>query len=325
MKRRLINILAAGIGLGLLASPSWTQTFPTQPVRIISPFPAGSGPDVVARIVGERLTSSWKQPVVVDARPGANGFLAAGAVKQAAPTGYDLLIADVGHLAISPSLFKKLPYDPKTDFVSIGGVYRTSFFVVVAANSPIRSVKDLVAAAAASPGKVTYGSNSVGGPLHLGAAQVEAVTGVKMTHVPYKETSQLYIAVSTGEIDWAMGSMASAGPLLKAGKVRFIAVADSVRSLSLPNVPTFEESGGPKGVTARTWVALMAPKGTPAAVVATLNRSLNEVLKQPEVAEKLSTFGFVPDPTTPEAIAGLIETDAVVYADMVKRTGASAD
>ena len=328
MKRRSVNFLAASLGLGLafnLINPVLAQSFPAQPVRIISPFPAGSGPDVVARIVGERLSANWKQPVIVDSRPGANGFLAMGAGKQAAATGYDLVLADVGHLAISPSLFKKLPYDPKVDFAPVGGVYRTSFFIVVGANSPIKSAKDLIAAATAQPGKVTYGSNSVGGPLHLGAAQVEAASGTKMLHVPYKEISQLYVAVSTGEVDWAMGSIASAGALLKAGKVRFIAIADGARSANLPNVPTLEESGGPKGVKARTWVVLMAPKATPPAVIDTLNRSLNEVLKQPEVAEKFSAFGFVPDPTTPGALAALIESDTVVYADMIKRTGATAE
>ena len=328
MKRRSVNFLAASLGLGLafnLINPVLAQSFPAQPVRIISPFPAGSGPDVVARIVGERLSANWKQPVIVDSRPGANGFLAMGAGKQAAATGYDLVLADVGHLAISPSLFKKLPYDPKLDFSPVGGVYRTSFFIVVGANSPIKSAKDLIAAAAANPGKITYGSNSVGGPLHLGAAQVEAASGTKMLHVPYNEISQLYVAVSTGEVDWAMGSIASAGALLKAGKVRFIAIADGARSANLPNVPTLEESGGPKGVKARTWVVLMAPKATSPAVIDTLNRSLNEVLKQPEVAEKFSAFGFVPDPTTPGALAALIESDTVVYADMIKRTGATAE
>ena len=327
MKQGFAVFLTAslGIGLSLFGTLGWAQSFPTQTVRIISPFPAGSGPDVIARIVGERLSANWKQPVVIDTRPGANGFLAVGAVKQAAPTGYDLLMADVGHLAISPSLFKKLPYEPKADFVPIGGVYRTSFFVVVAANSPIQSVKDLIAVAVANPGKTTYGSNSVGGPLHLGAAQVESVTGTKMVHVPYKEISQLYVAVSTGEIDWAMGSLASAGPLLRAGKVRLIAVADNVRSTALPNVPTFEESGGPKGVIVRSWVALMAPKGTPAAIVTSLNQSLNDVLQQPEVVEKFSTFGFVPYPIAPATLSSLIDSETVFYADMVKRTGASAD
>ena len=330
MKKPWAIFMAASLSAGtfivpLMPASAQTASFPAQPVRIISPFPAGSGPDVVARIVGEKLAASFKQAVIVDPRPGANGFLAVGAVKQAAPSGYDLLLADVGHLAISPSLFKKLPYDPKADFTPIGGVYRTSFFVVVGANSPFKTVKDLVAAAAASQGKVTYGSNSVGGPLHLGAAQLEAASNTKMVHVPYKEISQLYAAVSTGEIDWAMGSIASAGPLLKAGKLRFIAIADSTRATSMPNVPTVDEAGGPKGVKARTWVVLMAPKATPSAIVEVLNRSLNDVLKQPDVAEKFANFGFVPDPTTPAALAALIDSDTLVYAEMVKRTGASSD
>lgn len=328
MKRRALTCLVAGIGIGLglgvVAPLSWAQSFPTQTVRIISPFPTGSGPDVVARLVAEKLTASWKQSVVVDSRPGGNGFLAIGAAKQAAPTGYNLLLADVGHLAISPSLFKKLPYDPKNDFIPVGGVFKTSFFIVVGANSPIHTAKDLIAAAA-TPGKITYGSTSVGSPPHLGAAQLEAASGTRMTHVPYKETSQLNMAVSTGEVDWAMGSLAASGPLLKAGKVRFIAIADGTRSASLPDLPTLEESGGPKGVKARSWVALMAPKGTPAAVISALNQSLNDVLKQPEISEKFMNFGFVPDPMTPSALGNLIDSDTVGYAIMVKRTGASAD
>lgn len=325
MKRRSLAILAAAIGLVLTAPQGWAQSYPTQSVRIISPFPAGSGPDVVARIVAEKLAAIWKQSVMVDARPGGSGFLAVGVAKQAAPTGYDLLLADVGHLSINPSLFKNLPYDPKKDFVPVGGVFKTSFFVVVGANSPFRNAKDLIAAAAATPGRISYGSNSVGGPQHLGSAQIEAASGTKMMHVPFKESSQLNMAVSTGDVDWTMGSLASSGPLLKAGKVRFIAVADGVRAASMPNVPTLEEAGGPKGVQARSWVALMAPKGTPAAIVSALNQSLNDVLNQPEVAEKFAAIGFVPDPKTPAALASLIDSDTVAYADMVKRTGASAD
>lgn len=325
MKRRLFAAGAAGVVLGLATPLGWAQSFPTQQVRIISPFPTGSGPDVVARLVAEKLSINWKQPVLVDARPGASVFLAAGAAKQVAPTGHDLLLADVGHLAINPSLFKKLPYDPKQDFVPVGALFNTSFFIVVGADSLFRSVKALVAAAAASPGKINYGSTAIGGPPHLGAAQLEAASGTRMTHVPYKENSQLSVAVSNGEVDWTMGSLAASGPLLKAGKVRFIAIADGTRSASMPNVPTLEESGGPKGVRARSWVALMAPKGTPAAVVATLNQSLNDVLRQAEVAEKLAAFGFAPHPMTPAALAALIDSDTVAYAAMVKRTGISAD
>ena len=325
MRRREFALLAAGTGLALVSPAGRAQSFPTQPVRIISPFSAGSGPDVAIRLVGERLSASWKQSVLVDARPGASGFLAAAAAKQAAPTGYDVFLADVGHLAINPSLFKKLPYDPRNDFVPVGGLLHTSFFIVVGANSPFRTVKDLIAAAAASPAKINYGSTAIGGPPHLGAAQLEAASGTKMTHVPYKEISQLNVAVSTGEVDWTMGSMASSGALLKAGKVRYIAIADGTRSASLPDVPTLEESGGPKGVQARSWVALMAPKGTPAAVIATLNQSLNDALRQPEVADKFATFGYVPYPMTPAALASLIDHDTATYAAMVKRTGISAE
>ncbi|MES3001819.1 MAG: tripartite tricarboxylate transporter substrate binding protein [Pseudomonadota bacterium] len=325
MKRRSLAILAAGMGFGLSAPLSRAQSFPAQPVRIISPFSAGSGPDALTRIVAEKLTATWKEPVLIDPRPGASGFIAATAVKQATPTGYDLFLADVGHLAINPSLFKKLPYDPKIDFVPVGGMFRTAFFVMVGANSPIRTVKDLVAAASAAPGKVTYGSTAVGGPPHLGAALLASVSGTQMTHVPYKEVTQLNIAVANGDIDWAMSTLATAGPLVKAGKVRFIAIADDIRSPSLPNVPTVEESGGPKGVLARSWVALVAPRGTPAAVVSTLNQNLNDVLRQPEIADRFMAVGFVPYPTTPAALATLIDTDTVAYTALVKRTGASAD
>ena len=312
----------AGLALALASALATAQGFPTQPVRLISPFPGGSGPDAVTRIVGERLSTAWKQPVLVDPRPGASGFIAASAVKQAVPTGYELLVADVGVLSVNPSLYKSLPYDPKTDFVPVGAFYRTSFFIVVGNNSPIHSVKELVAAAQAAPGKLSYGSNAVGGPLHFGGAQIQALTGTQMVHVPYKEISQLYVAVATGEVDWALASLGSAGPLLKAGKLRVVALADSPRSAFMPHVPTFEESGGPKGVSVRSWLALMAPKGTPPAVVATLNQSLNDVLGQPEVADKFSGFGFVPYPIAPAALSSLIASETSFYADMVKRTGA---
>ncbi|MES2910676.1 MAG: tripartite tricarboxylate transporter substrate binding protein [Pseudomonadota bacterium] len=325
MKMTFAALTAAlGMSLTLGAAPVLAQTFPNQPIRIISPFPAGSGPDAVTRIVGEKLAVTLKQPIVIDPRPGANGFLAANAVKAAAPTGYDLFLADIGHMTINPSLFKKLPYDPKADFVPVSGVYRAQFFIAVGANSPIKNLKDLIAAAAV-PGRVSYGSNAIGSPLHLGAAQVEAVTNTKMLHVPFKEISQLYAAVSTGEVDWALGSIASAGPLLRAGKLRFIAIADTTRSAAMPDVPTFDQAGGPRPLSANSWVSLVAPKGTPAAVVTTLNRAINDALKQPDVVEKLAGFGFTPFLSSPADLAKVIDTDTISNAALVKRTGASVE
>ena len=327
MNQRLSAFLAIGDAIrhSLFGARAKPELFPARSVRLVSPFQEGSGPDVVAHIVADCLAATWKHPVVVDALPGDNGFLAIGVLKPAAPTGYDLLVADVGHLSISPSVFKSLPYDPKADFSPVGGLYRTSFFIVVGAESPIRSVKDLVATAAANRGKVTYGSNSVGGPIHLGAAQVESVTGTKMSHVPYQNTSELYEAVSTGAVDWAMGSLASTGPLLRAGKLRLVAIADDVRSAVLPDVPTFEQSGGRKNVIVRSWVVVMAPKATRAATITFLNRSLNDVLGRPEVVEKFASYGFVPYPIAPVTLASLIESETVFYSHMVRRTGANAD
>lgn len=325
MKRRSAAVMLAVLSSGWLGTPVHAQTFPTQAVHLISPFPVGSGPDVIARMVGQRMAAVWNQSVVVEPRPGANGFLAAGAVRNAGPHGHELLVADVGVLAISPSLFKSLPYDPKGDFVPVGGIYRTSFFIVVGAASPIQSVRDLAAAASRGSGKLSYGSNAVGGPLHLGGAQIEAATGTSMLHVPFKETAQLYQAVATGEVDFALASLATAGPLLKAGKLRLLAVADEVRSEVQPTVPTFLESGGPRAIKVQSWVALMAPRGTAPATVRALNQTLNDVLRQGDLAEKFAQFGFVPFAMTPQELSTLIGSETVFYADMVRRTGANAN
>jgi tripartite-type tricarboxylate transporter receptor subunit TctC len=218
-----------------------------------------------------------------------------------------------------------MPYHPKTDFAPVAGLYRTAFFIVVGAGSPVKSVRDLIETARARPGKLTYGSNSVGGPLHLGAAQVESVSNTKMLHVVFKEIAQLYQAVANGEVDWAMGSLASAGPLLRAGKLRLVAVADTARSRVQPAVPTFDESGGPTPIAVRSWVALMAPRGIATPTVAVINQAVGDVLRQPETQEKFTPFGFEPFVVAPSALADLIDSETAFYADMVRRTGASVD
>jgi len=301
------------------------ETFPSRPVRLLSPFPAGSGPDAVARMVGERLSREWGQPVVVEPKPGGNGFIAMEAVRRAAATGYDLGVVDVGHMAINPSLFRKLPYDPVKDYVPVGGLYRTSFFVVVSSGSPVKSVAELIAAAKSSPGKVTYGSWAVGSPGHLGAAQVEAATGTQMLHVPFKDTAQLYAAVANGEVTWALGSYATAGALIQAGKLRVLAVADGQRSSALPDVPTLEEAGGPRGVDASTWVALVAPAGTPAERVEAISRAVRAALDVPEVKARMATFGFVPAAVPGATVSEWMRKDTPRYAEMVRRTGATTD
>lgn len=317
--------LFAGLFVLMTSAPGHAQDAGSAaPVRITSAFAAGSGPDAVARLIADKLTAKWGKPVVVDPRPGAAGVLAVNAVKRAPPTGNDLVVVDVGTLSINPLIFKNLAYDPERDLVPVAILYKTAFFITVAADGPIKSIKDLVSISA-QPGKVSYGSNAVGGPLHLGGAQLESALGAQMLHIPFKETSQLYAAVSTGEVTWAYGSVATAGPLLRGGKLRFLAVADRARSQALPEVPTLEEAGGPKGVDAQTWVALMAPQGTSPAIASSINKAVNEVLAQPDVKERLAGFGFFASAGPAQQVADLMRSDRARYAEVLKRVKVSID
>ena len=322
---RLLFVAAFFTPLCLASAYAQAPAFPTQTVRIIAPFSPGSGPDTAMRIVADELARQWKQAVIIDNRTGASGIIAATAAKAAAPTGHELLLADVGHMSVNPSMFKTLSYDPKADFVPVSTIFTTAFFVAVSSQSKIQSMKELIAQAAANPEKVSYGSFAVGSIGHLGGAQLEAATGTKMVHVAFKEASQLYTSIAAGDVTWGLASIGSAGALYKADKLRFIAVADSVRSPILPAVPTIRESGGPDGINGKTWVALFAPRGTPVAVTERIQRSVAAILRQPDVMDKFRVAGLLASSSTPAELATLVERDASYYGALVKRTGASAN
>jgi len=317
-------ILAGAIAL-ISTSSAMAQFTPKGTVKFTSVFPNGSGPDVVARVVAEKLQTRWGQPVVVDAKPGGAGAVAINAMKGAPPTGHDLVVVDVGNLSINPLIFKKLAYDPEKDLVPVALLYKAAFFVTAATDGPHKTLKDLLAASKNKSAPLKYGSNAVGGPIHLGSARLETALGQEMPHVPYKETSQLYAAVSTGEVDWAYGSVATAGGLMKGGKLRFLAVADSKRSAALPDVPTLEEAGGPKGLDALTWVAVMAPKGTPANVIADINKAINDALTQPDVMARMGGFGFTVSTGPAQQVADLMNADRAHYAEVLKRVKVQVD
>ncbi len=330
--RRSFALYCAGASLAT-AFPSMAQTgaqplalppFPSKAIRIINPFPAGSGPDVVSRLVGEEMGKAFNQAVVVDNRPGASGFLALQAAKQAGPGGHALVLAAADHMAINPALFKKLPYSPTADFVPVSGLYRTSFFVLVGADSPIKTVPQLIAFARSGANRATYGSQAVGSPLHLGGAQIEAAIAATMQHVPFKETSALYQSVANGDVTWALGSLGSAGSLISAGKLRVLAVADSVRSPALPDVPTLAEAGGP-AVSVPTWVALFAPAGMPPATVEAIRAAVHSALEAPDVRAKFLAFGFLPAVVNGAEVSKWITGDQRHYAALVKQTGATSD
>lgn len=318
-RRQLLSLLACA---PLVAS---AQDFPTRPVRLLSPFSAGSAPDSVSRMLAEQLHAQWKQPVLVDNRPGANGFLAMGAGKAAAPTGHDLVLADVGHLAINTTLFKHLPYNTLTDFTPVTLLYRTSFFIAVAADSRIQTLADLIRTAREKPGRVTYASYGSGTPFHLAGALLESETGTRMIHVPFRDGRQMYSSVVSGDVTFAMASLGGVDPLLQAGKLRLLAIADEKRSPLKPEVPTVKEAGGPADMHVSSWLALMAPHGTPRDVIAKIRQAVVLAFRQPEMVQRLAAMGFTPAASTPAELAQQIATDTEFYGELVRRSGAVAD
>ncbi len=318
------SAFAQGAASGAAAAATATD-WPTKPVRIITPFPAGAGPETVARVVAEKLSKKWGKPVIVENKPGANGLLAIDAFKRGATDGHDLIQLDNVHLVVYPGLFKKLPYDPVKDFDPIAPLFKTYFFVAVATNSKYKTVGDIVADAKAHPGALNYGSWSVGNPVHLGAAQLEAMTKTQMQHVVYKETSMLYTAVSNGELNFALGSVATAGALQRAGRLKFIAVTAPRRHPGFPDIPTVTESGGPAGYEVTGWTTIAAPRGLPKAVQEKIQRDIEAALAEPDIRERYATFGYDVFPTTKEQYQAFIASESAKYTELIKRLNISLD
>lgn len=313
------------VSLGLAAAAN-AQSYPSKIVKITAPYSSGAAPAVFMHVVAESLSRIWGQQVIVDAKPGASGFIAVAEVKSAAADGYNLLAMANSHVAINPALYgDKLPYDPVKDFVPAAMLFYTHFFITVSTSGPYQTVPALIAAAKANPGKLSYGSSYVGSPSHLGAAEFEYLTGTKMIHVPFKDQSQMYVQIANGDLVWAFSTLGSALPLIRAGRIKLIAIGANERLKTLPDVPTIGEAGGPSGLVVDSWIGLFAPHGTPPEVVRTINNGVNKALGTPEVLERLKTFGFEGAPVTPEKFAEVIRADQKRYAEIVHRTGATAN
>ncbi|WP_078201645.1 Bug family tripartite tricarboxylate transporter substrate binding protein [Cupriavidus necator] len=308
-----------------LSCPALAQKFPDKPVKVILPYPVGTGPDMVMRRVGEKLSRWWGQPVIVENRPGGNGWIAVTAAKRSAPDGYTLLQADTLLFGLQPHLYRRLPFDPVKDFDPVAPMYRTPFFVVVNSNSGWKSMADLIAAAKAKGGALTYGSSGIGSQAHLGAEMLEQSAGVKMTHIPYKDTPLMYTAIANGELGWAFGTALSAGPLLQAHKVKLLALAAPKRHPSFPDVPTIAESGGPRDVEMKTWIALFAPHGTPKSIVEKINGDVARAMAEPDVREFLTPVAFSAWSAPPAELAKTVEDDLKQYGEVAKRVQISLD
>jgi tripartite-type tricarboxylate transporter receptor subunit TctC len=323
-KRHLLLVAALGT-LALSGLSAQAQDFPTKPVRILTPFPVGSGPEGVLRLVADKLSRTWGKPVVVENKPGGNGFIAIDAFKRGATDGHDLIQLDSVHLSAYPHLFKKLPYDAKADFELLAPLFKTYFFVTVATDSKYKKVSDLIADAKAHPGQLNYGSWSVGNPVHLGSALFESVTGTDMQHVIYKETSMLYTGVANRELSFALGSNATAGAMYRAGKLQYLAVAAPKRVSAFPNVPTIGESGGPAGFEVSGWTTIAAPRGLSKVVTDKIQRDIEKALAEPDVREKFASFAYEPFTLNREQLNAYIQAESTRFGSIIKKAQVSLD
>lgn len=322
--------IAAGTLFGVLASTvcpviAQAAAFPTKPVTVVAPYVAGSGPDAIMRKAAESLARKWKQPVLVDNRPGGGGFVAIEAAKRAAPDGHTLLLLDSEHVSALPYLYKKRGFKTLDTFDPVAALYRTTFLVAVSAESKVRTMADLVQAAKAADGRMFYGSWGVGSAGHLGGVLLEEVAGVKMQHVAYRDVGQLFISVGSGDVSWSLGTLPSSRAAYDAGKLRYIAVAAPKRLPQLPDVPTVAEAGGSAKFDVNSIAVLVAPKGIPEQTVRKINADLAEAMSSTEVKVSLTSFGFEPLHWSKAETLRQMTDKAAVYRTLTERNSISLD
>ncbi|NBY70583.1 MAG: tripartite tricarboxylate transporter substrate binding protein [Betaproteobacteria bacterium] len=298
------------------------QDFPNRPIKLVVPFPAGGGVDAVARTIAEKLAIELKQPVIVDNKGGAGGALGAGLVARSAADGYTLLFANNGQ-AVLPHL-QKIDWDPIKDFKPVSSVATYAMVVLVNSNSPIKTIPDLIQAAKAQPGRITYGSSGLGGPLHLGTEMFRSAAAIDIVHVPYKGNAPMTLALLGQEISMSMDTLAVSLPHIKSGKFRALAVTSQRRMTLLPDVPTIREVAIPD-FDYEGWQAVFAPANTPAPMVAKLNAALNKVIGQPSVSQRLIELGYEPKPSTEQELGTLIAKDLLVYKKVIQEANIKAE
>ncbi|WP_343735831.1 tripartite tricarboxylate transporter substrate binding protein [Acidovorax sp.] len=322
------RLCATFLGLAAMGVPHGAvqaQTaYPAKPIRLIVPFPPGGGTDMIARAVAQKMADQNKWSVIVDNRPGAGGNLGVDAVAKADPDGYTLVMGQTSNLAINPTLYKKLPYDPLKDLAPVALVSSSPIVMAVPVNSRFKTFADVVAASKGKPDALTLGYSGNGTVAHLAGELAENAAGIQLRHIPYKGAAQAMTDLMGGQIDLYMSSVPTLLGHVRNGKLKVIAITSAQRSAQLPDVPTLAESGF-KGFEAVTWFGVLAPAGTPAAIVAQLNKAINQALKQPDVADKLRSEGGDILGGTSEQFAALLRTEVPRWSKIVKDSGASLD
>jgi tripartite-type tricarboxylate transporter receptor subunit TctC len=295
--------------------------YPNRQVRLVVPFPPGGGADTTARMLAQKMSERLSQPIIVDNKPGANGLVGTDAVAKSAPDGYTILMTDRGALGINPSLYGKLPYDPRKDFAYIGIATDGPYVLVVASALPVKSLGELIALGKSKPGKLRYASYGVGSMAQLNLEALARAAGITWQHVPYKGAPPAVAAVVAGEVDLTIASPPSLLGFINNGRLRALAVGSDKRLVLLPDVPTVKEAGLSSQPLIPTYFALAAPARTPPAIVDRLNQELRRALQLPEVVDKLRAAGLVANGGSPKAMAQIVAEDVERFAALVKDIG----
>jgi tripartite-type tricarboxylate transporter receptor subunit TctC len=312
MKRLLI----AAAAVFAVASATAQAAYPSKVIKIVVPFTAGSATDIMARIVGEKLTTSMGQPVVVENRPGAGGTLGASQVAKSEPDGYTLLVVSTGHV-VNPALYANLNYETLGDFAGVTPLAALPSVLVVGAGSPLKNVADLIAAAKAKPGQLNYASAGVGSATHVNAEKFRAQANIQLTHIPFKGTPETIVETSAGRVDFMFTPVLASIPSIRDNRMRAIAVSTAKRSSALPDVPTVAEAGLP-GFVFDFWIGMLAPAKTPKAIVNKLNAEVRNILQQPDVKDRLSKLGADPMPMSPEQFDAYMKEEFTTLGAVMK-------
>lgn len=324
LRRRLV--LGAVVTAALVAASPFAsaQQWPDKPIRIVVGFAPGGFTDVLARLIGQKLTERLGQPVVVENKAGAAGTLGADLVAKAKPDGYTLLLAHSNSNSVAPALYPKLPYDVVRDFTPIVLVANTPLLLTVNPNVPAKNVNEFIALAKSKPNGLSYASSGGGSAQHLAAARFELATGIKMTHVPYKGSGQAIIDLLSGQVDLNFESPPNVLTHAKAGKLRLLAITSEKRSPLLPDVPTMAEAGV-KNAEMLQWFAVMGPAKMPPDITKRLNTEIAAILKQPDVAEKIASQGGEIMAGTPEEFSKFLATDTAAFGRLIKEARISLE
>jgi tripartite-type tricarboxylate transporter receptor subunit TctC len=324
MRASRLFALACALICAAAYGPAAADDYPSRPITLIVPYAAGGGNDLMARLAADKMSAALGQPIVIENRGGAGGSIATRQVAHAAPDGYTLGLGGTGTLAVDPTLYPNVGYDPRRDFAPVGLIATSALVVLVNPQVPAKTIPELIALAKAEPGKLTFASAGVGSGIHLGAELFASMAGIKLTHIPYKGSAPALTDLIGGHVSIYFSSLPPAIGLVQDGKVRALAVTGSERSKSFPDLPTVAEAGLP-GYAAVLHYGIVAPAGTPAAIVARLNQALNAALATADMRQRFALEGAEPLPSTPAEYAADIDREEAKWAKVVKTSGAKVE